>query len=308
MNLQDIEKKVIRIVADKLGFEEGEVSLTSKIFDDLGADSLDTVELIMEMEKEFDISIPDEVAERMEPTIGDAFEQFFKFAPREFLKNITTRALCFKFNPDGRIAVMLKLEDGSWTYADGVKKLPSSICVLSFSKWSNILKELEDIINDPNSKEQDVQKYFETYPELIAGNDYDVVLPQAVIVRDDDSNWKPDFVLTPKNQSEFAKILDLKIPSMETTKRPNSGHYNFSAKLWNGIMQVRDYSREFDKSSVREKFKNTYEVDIYKPDLHLIAGRKWDIQVMDKMRELQRETQVKVEDWDSLLDRLKRNF
>ena len=152
------------------------------------------------------------------------------------------------------------------------------------------------------------QNFFETYPELIAGNDYDVVLPQAVIIRDDKTAWKPDFVLTPKNQLEFIKVLDLKIPSMEITKRPNSGHYNFSAKLWNGIMQVRDYSREFDKNSVRERFKNKYNIDVYKPDLHLIVGRKWDVHLIDRMRELQRETQVKIEDWDTVLDRLRRNF
>jgi acyl carrier protein len=308
MKIQHFENKVKDIIIRILGVEPKEVLLTSRLVDDLGADSLDMVELIMEVEKEFDVSIPDEVAEKMHPTLADAFSQFFNNAPRSFLSKITTRVICFKFNQNGKIEVVLKAEDGSWSYADGTTKLPSSICVISYSKWNNILKELEDIINDPTAKEQDVQVFFESYPELLAGNDYDVVLPQAVIVRDDNTEWKPDFVLTPKNQYDFAKVLDLKIPSMPATKRPQSGHHNFSAKLWNGISQVRDYSREFDKQTVRDRFKNEYQVDVYKPDLHLIAGRKWDIQVMDRMRELQRETQVKIEDWDSVLDRLRRNF
>ncbi len=308
MTFFEIEKKVKAIIVDILGVDESEVTLNTHLVNDLGADSLDNVELIMEMEKEFDIAIPDELAEKMQPTLGDAFKNFISNAPREFLPKVASRALSFRFLQDGTIEVLLKLEDGSWCYADGTSLLPSSICLLTFSKWSNILKELQDIINDPNAKEADVQYFFECYPELLAGNDYDVVLPQAVIVKDDNSQWKPDFVLTPKNQHEFAKVLDLKIPSMNIHNRPSSGHLTFSAKLWSGIMQVRDYSREFDKYSVRERFKNVYGVDVYKPDLHLIAGRKWDILLMDRMRELQRETEVKIEDWDSVIDRLKRNY
>ena len=209
---------------------------------------------------------------------------------------------------NGKIEAVIKFEDGSWCYADGTKVLPSSICILAFSRWSNILKELEDIINDPHSKEADLQKFFETYPELLVGNDYDVVLPQAVIVNDKNNSWKSDFVLTPKNQYEFAKVLELKIPHIPITTRPKSGHVTFSAKILNAIQQVRDYSRAFDSNSVREKFKSTYGVDVFKPDLHLIAGRKWDINLMDSVRQLQRETAVKIEDWDSVLERLRRNY
>ena len=250
---------------------------------------------------------PDELAEKM-TTYGKGIEAFIDYYPRYFLSRIAIRVLSFRFLDSGKIQVSFRFEDGSWKYADGSERLPSNICILSFSRWANILKELEDIINDDNAKEADLQEFFETYPELIAGNDYDVVLPQAVIEKDDNSNWRPDFVLTPKNQYEFAKIIDLKIPSMQTTIRPKSGHYNFSAKLYNAINQIRDYSKEFDKLSVRERFKNKYQVDIYKPDLHLIVGRKWDIKILDKMRELQRETLVKIEDWDTALERLKRNY
>ena len=69
--MSDIKKRVIGIIVDKLGVEEGEVRLEASFTNDLGADSLDTVELIMEFEKEFDVSIPDEVAEKI-ATVGDA--------------------------------------------------------------------------------------------------------------------------------------------------------------------------------------------------------------------------------------------
>ena len=63
--------KVKDIVLDKLGAEENKITEGASFMDDLGADSLDTVELIMEMEEEFGIEIPDEEAEKL-ATVGDA--------------------------------------------------------------------------------------------------------------------------------------------------------------------------------------------------------------------------------------------
>ena len=69
--MSEIASKVQKIIVDKLGVEESEVVPTASFTNDLGADSLDTVELIMEFEKEFGISIPDDQAEKIE-TVGDA--------------------------------------------------------------------------------------------------------------------------------------------------------------------------------------------------------------------------------------------
>ena len=69
--MSEVKEKVIAIIVDKLGVDESEVSLESSFTNDLGADSLDTVELIMEFEKEFDIAIPDDQAENI-ATVGDA--------------------------------------------------------------------------------------------------------------------------------------------------------------------------------------------------------------------------------------------
>jgi acyl carrier protein len=69
--MSDIQSKVVSIIVDKLGVEESEVTLTASFTNDLGADSLDTVELIMEFEKEFNIAIPDDQAENIQ-TVGDA--------------------------------------------------------------------------------------------------------------------------------------------------------------------------------------------------------------------------------------------
>ncbi len=71
--MSQIAEKVISIIVDKLGVERSEVTHEASFANDLGADSLDTVELIMEFEKEFNISIPDEAAEKI-VTVGDAIK------------------------------------------------------------------------------------------------------------------------------------------------------------------------------------------------------------------------------------------
>lgn len=71
--MSNIAERVSKIIIDKLGVDESEVSPEANFTNDLGADSLDTVELIMEFEKEFDVSIPDEQAENIQ-TVGQAVE------------------------------------------------------------------------------------------------------------------------------------------------------------------------------------------------------------------------------------------
>ena len=71
MTTAEIEAKVKAIIVDKLGVDENEVKSEASFANDLGADSLDTVELIMEFEKVFSISIPDDQAEKIS-TVGDA--------------------------------------------------------------------------------------------------------------------------------------------------------------------------------------------------------------------------------------------
>lgn len=69
--MSDIESRVKAIIVDKLNVDENEITPSAEFSKDLGADSLDTVELIMEFEKEFNIQIPDEEAEKI-TTVGDA--------------------------------------------------------------------------------------------------------------------------------------------------------------------------------------------------------------------------------------------
>ena len=71
--MEDIASKVTAIIVDKLGVDEGDVRPEASLTNDLGADSLDTVELIMEFENQFGLSIPDNIAEKIS-TVGDVIK------------------------------------------------------------------------------------------------------------------------------------------------------------------------------------------------------------------------------------------
>ena len=71
--MASVKERVIDIVADQLGVSKDKISEETSFVNDLGADSLDTVELVMELEEEFDINIPDDAAEKIQ-TVGQAIE------------------------------------------------------------------------------------------------------------------------------------------------------------------------------------------------------------------------------------------
>jgi acyl carrier protein len=75
--LKEITEKVKQIISEQLGVEEAEVTPKASFVDDLGADSLDTVELVMALEEHFDIEIPDEEAEKIR-TVQDAIDYIDK--------------------------------------------------------------------------------------------------------------------------------------------------------------------------------------------------------------------------------------
>lgn len=81
MNTNEIESRVKKIVVEQLGVKEEEVTTDASFVDDLGADSLDTVELVMALEEEFEIEIPDENAEKI-VTIKDAVKYIIEHSEK----------------------------------------------------------------------------------------------------------------------------------------------------------------------------------------------------------------------------------
>lgn len=79
LDVQAIEAKVIEIVSEQMGVDKAEITRETSFINDLNADSLDTVELVMEFEDEFDMSIPDEEAEKIQ-TVGAAIDYIVNIA------------------------------------------------------------------------------------------------------------------------------------------------------------------------------------------------------------------------------------
>ncbi len=75
--MASVEERVVNIVAEQLGVEKEKITRDSNFVNDLGADSLDTVELVMELEEEFDINIADDAAEKIQ-TVGEAIAHIEK--------------------------------------------------------------------------------------------------------------------------------------------------------------------------------------------------------------------------------------
>jgi acyl carrier protein len=306
----EVESEIRRVTAATLGLDEHKVKLDASFIDDLGATSLDTVELVINFEDSFDFEIPDDAADTI-LTVGDAVLFSIKNYPGrdDPESDYTSSVLAFRIGENGKIEVGLRGTDGSWLFVDGTKKLPAGIYIVTFNRWGQVLKELEELVNSQRTKEADLQSFFERHPDLLRGDSYDQVIPQAVIQPDDrKTNWKADFVLHPHDQVAFCKIVELKLPSQKLVKAPRAEHNSFYYQLHSAIQQLRDYGAAFSSPKTRERFKDAYGIDVFKPDLQLVVGRKWDISHIDTMHERQRLDSVEIVDWDTTIERLRRKF
>jgi len=86
IDVQAIENKIIEIISEQVGVDKSEIKRETSFINDLNADSLDTVELVMEFEDEFDMSIPDEDAEKIQ-TVGAAIDYIIKIAQSKSKKS-----------------------------------------------------------------------------------------------------------------------------------------------------------------------------------------------------------------------------
>ena len=141
----------------------------------------------MAFEEEF--QVPPENTNEYEKivTVSDILDFIFRAYSRAQLPDteITANVVALRVNNNGTIEVGFRGTDGTWTLADRFQRLPTGIYVAVFNRWGEILKELEDLVNDQNITEAALQDFFERYPDLLRGDKYDKIVPQAVICPDD---------------------------------------------------------------------------------------------------------------------------
>lgn len=321
--MNEIYDKTTQILSDALGVDDDEVTPEATLRGDLGAEDIDFLDIVFRTERAFDIRIrredifPDDVdiaASSPESlgtwrTVSDIVDYIITQRVSTGELVVETQMLRFFLGTDGRIIVAMSMEDGSWGFADGSRTFPSHLVLIDKGYWADVLRELEDLINNPDVSEQDLQRFLAKHSELVKGEDYDLVVPQAVLSPVEyESNWKMDFVARPIDQNAFVTVLELKKPQMALVKKSRFEQNPFSSQLYEAIQQLRRYARAFQAPSVRDSFRTRYGIDVYRPDLHLIAGRSWDIGLANRFRDLVRDEQVFVENWDSAIERMRRKF
>jgi hypothetical protein len=102
--------------------------------------------------------------------------------------------------------------------------------------------------------------------------------------------------------------MELKLPAQPMIKNDQSGHSNFYYQLNAALQQLRDYGAAFASTSTRDNFKRAYDIDVFKPDLQLVVGRKWDVTQINTMLEKQRQESIEIVDWDTMIERLQRKY
>ncbi len=324
----DVFCRLSEILQAALGVEEDEVVLNANLIADLGMEEFDILDLVFRSEKVFGRPIILPRAVRFDFSEGEIGESMRSIPDAPMIRTVQdlqnvimarlvslgelsfeAHTLRFYLDINGQIGVALSLEDGSWCYADATERLPSGLAVVGLGSWTAILKELEELVNSPKTSEQDLQDFFEQNPELLQGEEYDLVIPQAVVCPAGIENaWRLDFVMRPIDQRGFVKVLELKKPFVSMTKKSPFSQNPFTAKLWDAMQQLRRYARAFQEPAVRDKFRQTYQVDVYRPDLHLIAGHRWELELADKFRDFIKDEKVLIESWEDMVDRLKRKF
>lgn len=207
---------------------------------------------------------------------------------------------------NGKFVIKQQSSNGTVILSDGISTT-NGLFFPYFTSTTAAITELEDLINTPNISEDELQKFLEKHPELILEDDYENAIPQARIVTENDS-WEADFVLVPFNQNNFCKIVELKLPEEKTEMKPKNGHLHIGHKLVAALQQIRDYHDAFYNDDTRNRFRERYGKNVYRPDLQLIIGRKGDFQLKRNYLDLQKKENVKIMDWDSFLAKQKRKF
>lgn len=219
---------------------------------------------------------------------------------KDTLRSKDASILSFSLRDYNNIDLSIQSEHQILANINGRIIIPKFFHPVLFNRWATILKELKELIDDPKTKERDLQNFLQRYPELLTIEGYRTAIPQAsIFISSETRIWRADFVLVPLREIDSPKITELKKPNLTLLNKSKSGHLTFSSKIWAAISQLRDYAKAFEDPLVRKRFSMKYGIDVYYPKLHLIAGRIESGNISQDIRALIQQAPVQIDDWNS---------
>lgn len=134
------------------------------------------------------------------------------------------------------------------------------------------IHELERLVNSPNTKEAEIQKFLESHPQTFLGGEY-VKLHAQLKLEADDQVFIPDFFV--KSVTGFSDILEIKLPTTKIlTGSSNRRRYTF--QVTSAVSQTQVYRDFFENEKNRKWFKRVYKLEVYRPQTILVIGRDSD--------------------------------
>ena len=133
------------------------------------------------------------------------------------------------------------------------------------------LEEFESLLNSVNAAEEDFQRFFERFPRFLLGTDYDRVISQPILVREDEHDLIPDFVMVPHGFGRPA-ILDLKLPNVSLA-RHKTNRVGFLQSVMEARDQLLEYRNYFSSKTASEEARKRFGCDLYLPRISVVIGR-----------------------------------
>jgi cold shock CspA family protein len=172
--------------------------------------------------------------------------------------------------------------DGSYRFLEEEQKIQNSFYVTSSETMALqiAVEELEYLVNNPNSKERDLQDFFERHKNFILNDDHKDAHPHIILTEDDGESFIPDFILEPLHQNSLCDLLELKLPTAQIFVLKKK-RMRFSAAVLEACAQLREYSIYFDEEKNRRKIQEDHGLLAFKPRCFLIIGRRGEVNPID---------------------------
>jgi hypothetical protein len=167
--------------------------------------------------------------------------------------------------------------------------------------------ELEDLINNPKTTENNIQSFFEEHKQFFRLFEYRDIYPHVYLTRENDGPLIPDFILVDP-ELQKAMVLDLKLPSAKIiVKKPN--RYRFTSAVEEARAQLLEYQDWFENRENREKLMDKLGMEVYRPRLGVIIGTSREFRsFIERQKLASRYPDIEVVTYDDIIRHAKRRM